>query len=185
MKLFSKYNRVNIITTVTVLLVTGIVYYMTISWILTGQKDKDLKVEEQEILDYAALNHKLPQTFQSEDQQITFTETAPGSVTRQFINTEYFKKFRHKNWHGYHDHHKGGEYESGRGLETAVSVDGKYYKVLIVESNVETEDLISIIFIITIAVILVLLLVLLITNRLLFKRIWQPFLRHNGATKAL
>ena len=175
MKLFSKYNRVNIITTVMVLLVTGIVYYMTISWILTGQKDKDLKVEEQEVLDYAVLNHKLPQTFQSEDQQITFSEAAPGSVTRQFINTEYFKKFIHNEKHGHHHHHKDGEYESGRGLITAVSVDGKYYKVLIVESNVETEDLISIIFIITIAVILVLLLVLLITNRLLLKRLWQPF----------
>ena len=175
MKLFAKYNRVNIITTVMVLLVTGIVYYITISWILTGQKDKDLKVEEQEIFDYVALNHQLPQTFESEDQQITFSEAAAGSVTRQFINTNYYKKFPHNERHGHHHRHQDGEYEAGRGLITAVLAGDRYYKVLIVESKVETEDLISIIFIITIAVILISLLVLLVTNRLLLKRIWQPF----------
>jgi signal transduction histidine kinase len=47
--------------------------------------------------------------------------------------------------------------------------------VLIVESKVETEDLIQIIFGITIGVILFLLLVLLIANRLILNRLWQPF----------
>jgi len=44
MKLLALYNRVNIITTVIVMLITGIIYYQAISWILTNQKDKDLKV---------------------------------------------------------------------------------------------------------------------------------------------
>src|SRR5580658_3551192 len=93
MKLSAKYNRVNLVTTIVVLLITGIVYYQAISWILTNQKDKDLKVEEQEVFDYVALNHHLPQTFESNDQQITFTEAKPGSIKREFINTMYFKKW--------------------------------------------------------------------------------------------
>jgi len=56
-----------------------------------------------------------------------------------------------------------------------VTVGDKYYKVLIVESTVETEDLIRLIFTITIGVILLLLLILVITNRLILKRLWQPF----------
>jgi hypothetical protein len=44
------------------------------------------------------------------------------------------------------------------GLISSVTVNGKYYKILIVESKVETEDLIQIIFGITIGVILFLLL---------------------------
>jgi signal transduction histidine kinase len=174
MKLVNRYNRVTLITTIIVMLVTGIIYYQAISWILTGQKDTDLKVEEKEVFDYVNLNHHLPQTFESNDQLITFTETKPNTVHREFIDTVYFKKWnengRHKRRHA-----RAGEYEPGRGLITAVTVGNNYYKVLIIESKVETEDLIRIIFIITISVILLLLLVLSVTNRLILGRLWQPF----------
>jgi signal transduction histidine kinase len=177
MKLSTRYNRVNLTTTIIVMLITGIIYYQAISWILTNQEDKDLVVEEREVFDYVNVNHQLPQTFESNDQQITFTEAKPGSVTRQFINTMYFEKWGNDDGHKRHKHkHKGGgEYEPGRGLISSVTVGKKYYKILIIESKVETEDLIRIIFIITIGVILLLLLVLLITNRLILNRLWQPF----------
>src|SRR3569833_429995 len=109
MKLLSRYNQVNLITTIIVMLITGFVYYQAISYILTGQKDKDLVVEEKEIFDYVRLNHALPQTFESNDQQITFTRVVPGTVKREFINTEYYKKDED-------------EYESGRGLISSVAV---------------------------------------------------------------
>lgn len=170
MKLFTRYNYVNLATTIVVLFITGIVYYQAISWILTYQKDKELRAEEQEISDYVHLNHHLPQTFETSDQQITFFEAKPGTVKRRFFNTSYFKK---------HDHEKGeqekGEFEPGRGLITSVQAAGKFYKVLIVVSRVETEDLIQLIFSITVAVVLVLLLTLLITNRLILNRLWRPF----------
>ena len=173
MKLLAKYNRVNLITTVVVMLITGIVYYQAISLILTHQKDKDLKVEEQEVFDNVRLNHQLPQTFLSNDQQITFSLAKPGSVKRHFINTMYFKKWDKDEGGGRHKNE--GEYESGRGLVSSVVVGDKYYKIQIVESRVETEDLIQLIFTITIGVILFLLLVLVITNRLILNRLWQPF----------
>jgi len=162
MKLLDKYNRVILITTVVVMVITGVIYYGAISWILTNQVDKDLVVEENEVFDYVKLNHHLPQVFDSDDQQISFYPKPPGSVARQFINTAY-----------YNTHDKG--YESGRGIISSVTVNGKYYKILVVESKVETEELIRIIFIITIIVILLLLGTLLVTNRLILNRLWQPF----------
>jgi signal transduction histidine kinase len=158
-----------------VMLITGIIYYQAISYILTGQKDRDLVVEEQEIFDYVKLNHHLPQTFESNDQQITFTPASPGSVTREFINTMYFKQWGKDDKYKKHKHRREGEYESARGLISSVAVGNKYYKILIVESKVETEDLIRFIFSITIGVILLLLLVLVVTNRLILNRLWQPF----------
>lgn len=183
MKLFSKYNQVNLATAIVVMLITGIIYYQAISWILTGQKDKDLVVEENEVFDYVELNHKLPQTFQSNDQQISFSETKPGSVKRRFIDTSYFKKwdrrafhYRGQNFKRRHGNNgRLGWYEAGRGLVSAVTAGDKYYRILIIESKVETEDLIRLIFTITICVILLLLLVLLLTNRLILNRLWQPF----------
>ena len=173
MKLLAKYNRVNLVTTIIVMLITGVIYYQAISWILTRLNDKDLLVEEQEVFEYVRLNHRLPQTFESDDQQITFSPAAPGSVIRQFINTVYFKKW--DNPHHKHRHKNEGEYETGRGLVSSVAVGNDYYRIQIVESTVETEDLIRLIFFITIGVILLLLLTLLLTNRLILSRLWQPF----------
>ena len=174
MKLQTRYNYVNLATTIVVLLITGVIYYQAISWILTRQKDQDLKVEEQEVFDYVALNHHLPQTFDSDDQQITFYEARPGTINREFFNTTYFKKWD-KDDHHRHRHHRNGDYEPGRGLISSVTAGDKFYKILIIESKVETEDLIRLIFLITIGIILLLLLVLLITNRLLLTRLWRPF----------
>ena len=172
MKLLAKYNRVNLATTIVVMLITGIIYYQAIELILTNKIDKDLAVEENEVFEYTNRNHQLPEVFESNDQQITFTEAKPGSVTRQFINTVYRNK---KEEHSGKHRHKHGEFESGRGLISSVTVGNKYYQILIVESKVETEDLIQIIFGITAGVILLLLITLFVTNRLLLNRLWQPF----------
>jgi signal transduction histidine kinase len=174
MKLQTRYNYVNLATTVVVMLLTGIIYYQAISWILTNQKDKDLKVEENEVFDYVKLNHRLPQTFESNDQQITFSPAGPGSVKREFIDTLYFRKWDHDG--GRKHHHRGaGRYETGRALISSVAVGDKYYRILIVESRVETEDLIRLIFAITIGVILLLLVVLVVTNRFILNKLWRPF----------
>jgi hypothetical protein len=97
MKLLATYNRVNLITTIIILLVTAFAYYQAISWVLTRQKDKDLADEEMEIFEYVALNHQLPQTFETKHQQISFLEVKPGSIRRKIIDTVYFKKWNKSN----------------------------------------------------------------------------------------
>src|ERR1700753_2376673 len=129
MKLQTRYNYVNLAAGTVILLITGIIYYQAISWILTYQKDKDLNVEEQEILDYVRLNNQLPQTFQYNDQQTTYTIAKPGSVKREFINTMYFRRWDENRPHHKHHGGPGGEYESGRGLVTSVTAGNIYYKV--------------------------------------------------------
>lgn len=161
MKLFTRYYRVNLVTTIVVMLLTGMVYYWAISRILIGVADKDLVVEEREVFEYVRLNHSLPQVFESKDQQISFARVN-GPVKREFIDTSYYNPKEHGD-------------EEGRGLVSSVMVNGARYKVTVVQSSVETDDLIRVIFGITIAVILLLLLVLFMVNRLVLGRIWQPF----------
>ncbi len=162
MKLLTKYNRVNLITAILVILVTGVIYYQVISMILNRQVDQDLEVEEQEVFEFVRLNHHLPQVFKSTDQQILFKQVGAVKIPRHFINTNFYNSKEKEN-------------ESGRGLISSVIVGGQKYKILIVESKVETEDLVQIIFGITLAVILILLTVLFIINRLILGRLWQPF----------
>jgi two-component system, OmpR family, sensor histidine kinase QseC len=174
MRLLDRYNRVTLATTIIVMLITGIIYYVAINLILIDDVDKDLTVEENEIFESVKKNNQLPQEFESNEQQISFYEAVPGSVKREFIDTVY--KNIPSQYHRRHHHHEH-EYESGRGLVSSITAGGKYYKITIVKSTVEAEDLLKIIFGITIGVILLLLLTLFITNRLLLNRLWQPF--HN------
>jgi len=161
-KLLTKYNRVNLLVAVLVILVTGVIYYLVISQILNRQVEQDLEVEEQEIFEFVRLNHRLPQVFKSNDQQIVFQKAGNAKISRHFINTDFFNS-REK------------EKESGRGLISSVMVWDQKYKILIVESKVETDDLVQIIFAITLAVVLILVIVLLLINRLILRTLWQPF----------
>lgn len=162
MKLLAKYNRINIGVTVLIMLITGIIYYYAISRILTNQIDKDLELEESEVFNFVRLNHKLPEVYESNHQEIIFTAIKNQQIKRRFLDTLY-REIEPK------------ELEPGRALISAVQVAGQNYRILVTQSKVETEDLIQIIFLITIALIVVLLIVLLVLNRVILKSIWQPF----------
>ena len=47
MKLLARYNRVNILATIIVLLLGGFCYYFILKTVLLDQLDDDLKVEQQ------------------------------------------------------------------------------------------------------------------------------------------
>lgn len=162
MKLLDRYNRISLLTTVVVIIVAGFVYYFTISYILTGQVDKDLLVEENEIFDYVKLNHRLPQVFKSEDLKIVFEPIGGDVVKRSFLDTRFY------------DAHEQEE-ETGRTLISSVKVGVQRYRILITESKVETDYLIRFIFGITLGIIFILLLALLIINRLSMRKLWQSF----------
>ena len=86
MKLSSRYSRVNIITSLVILLITGIAYYLVIHYILTQQLDKDLAVEEQEISAYTKLYHSLPPAGNFKDQIVRY-KTGVTALSRRFIDT--------------------------------------------------------------------------------------------------
>jgi signal transduction histidine kinase len=162
MKLLNKYNRLNIAATVLIMLITGVIYYFTISHILTGQIEKDLVLEENEIFAFVRLNNELPHVYESNHQHISFRLLGPGKPKRRFLDTTY------KTLHG-------NNIEAARALISSVRLQRKNYEISVLQSTVETEDLIQIIFLITIGVIVALLAVLLLLNRLILTHMWRPF----------
>lgn len=161
MKLFTHYNRINLITTVVVLIITGALYYAAISYILNHQVDKDILTEEGETLNYIKEHNGLPHEIDSKYLKVNY-RPVDRPVERHFLNMDFYNKKEREN-------------ESGRGLISSAVVNGRIYQITIVESKVETEDLIKIVFMITIGVILSLLIILFITNRFILNRIWKPF----------
>lgn len=162
MKLLAKYNRINILVTISVLLISSICFYIMIRHVLLNQLDEDLKVEEQEIIDFVKTNNKLPDPSSYEDQQIEFKTANDNSTLKKFSSV----KLNHKT---------DNEEELYRQYEFNIAADGKYYKVDVRKSQEETEDLIKMIALVTLGIVVLLLLILFLINRFLLSRLWKPF----------
>ena len=192
MKLFTRYSRVNIIASILALLLGSIGYYFTVRYVLVHQLDDTLKIEEAEIMDFVQTRNRLPRPANYRDQQISF-QPAPAPVTRAFIDRsgppeqqsdatspppqqEPGETSRHGR------HHR--DREPYRQLIFPVQVAGQWYTASVSESQEETEDLLELIMMITAGMILLLLGTLFLANRLLLRRIWQPFYQTVAAMRA-
>jgi signal transduction histidine kinase len=172
MKLSSRYNRANIITSIIVLIITGIIYYLVIHLILTNKLDRDLAVEENEIRQYTQTYKKLPLPATYLDQQVSYREPRGASADiREFSYTTYLNP-------------KEKELEPGRSLVTTVNLNGKTVIVTITKSRVESEDLVRIILLITLGITVLLLVSLLLINRFVLSRLWKPFYQVLNRMKA-
>lgn len=172
MKLAQRYNRANLITSFIILTITGVIYYITIHFILTEKLDKDLVIEEKEIEAYLNNYGKLPFPGDFLHQKVTYRKLIAGqTIERSFFYDDFYNEAEKEN-------------EPGRSLITSVNLKGENYKVTISKSRVESEDLIQLIFMITLAVTILLLISLLLINRFVLQRIWSPFYSTLGMMKA-
>jgi signal transduction histidine kinase len=162
MKLFTRYSRINILASILALLLGSMGYYFMIRGILIHELDDALRVEEAEILSHVRTLDELPEPSNYRDQQISFAP-AEAPIRRQFLNITR------------HEHHRHDEWQPYRQLLFPVTVKGLFFTVAVTKSEEETEDLLEWIMLVTAGMILVMLGILFMANRLLLRRIWQPF----------
>src|SRR5207302_6562065 len=122
MKLLAKYNRINVIATAIVLLLSGICYYFFIRAVLINQLDKDLKVEQREITDFVKENNQLPEPANYKDEQEEYIPANEEKIIRKFSSVDIFNKEHNEN-------------VSYRQLEFPLSVAGKEFKIQIKKSQ--------------------------------------------------
>lgn len=163
MKLANQYNRVNLLVSLTVLLLTGVIYYVVIHFILTEKLDRDLKIEEDEIRAYVSTYHKLPLPGDFQDQKVAYRPVKEDDTSgRIFSNCVYLNE-------------KENEEEPGRSLLTYILVNKQLFEVTVIKSRLEAEGLVKLIFLITLGIIAFLLFVLFLINRFLLNSLWRPF----------
>src|SRR5580704_8941813 len=114
MKLVSRYNRINIIATIIVLLVASIFYFFILRYVLIHQLDNTLKVEEAEISNYVKVHDQLPEATDYRDQHTHFEEVSQP-VSRQFNNIRL---------RGEHGH----EMRSYRELSFPIAIHEQHFK---------------------------------------------------------
>jgi len=162
MKLFSKYNRINLIATIIIFLLASATFYIVIRYILIDQVDEDLKIEQREIQTYVKKHDLLPESVPVKDQKISYEPA-----------TDLLQKRKFKTFIAYDSMAK--EKNSSRVLQFGIEANGKLYKVTVVKSLEGTDDLIHSILLITSTTILLILVASLTINRVVLKRLWKPF----------
>src|SRR5579871_3756672 len=135
MRLFSKYNRVNIVVSILALLVGSVSYYFAVRYVLVSQLDDNLRTEEAEVMDHVRAKGQLPEPTSYRDQMVHF-DSAGSPARRRFLDTR-LPTGRH--------HH----FEPFRELQFSVTAAGQLYTVYIDISEEDTEDLLMVIMLIT------------------------------------
>ena len=169
MKLFGRYNRVNILATILVLLIGGFCYYFLLRRILIHQLDNALKVEEAEIIDFVKNKNQLPEPTSYRDQVIRYT-ASQEPTKRKFKSVSLLDAAE-------------AEMKPFRQLEFSVSIRDQFFTVSVTKSQAEAEFLLGSIAIMTLAVIMLLLLIQFLANRLMLRKLWSPFYEILGSIK--
>jgi signal transduction histidine kinase len=162
MKLFAKYNRINITSTILIFLLGCLAFFLLLRYIVIKQVDEDLKIEKNEILTYVNRFHHLPNIIEVRDQYTTYQKlNKPLHIDKIFTHTAYEKNKRRN--------------ELQRTIEFAFPVNDAWYLADVSKSLEETNRLIASIIIITITIILLILVVTFFINRVVLKKLWRPF----------
>lgn len=162
MKLTDHYNKVSILTTLSVLLIGGIIYYATIRYIADQQIDRDLTEEVDEVNQYIDLHKQLPKQVDFDEDHTTFENIGTRTVVRRFFDTTFYNTNEKKT-------------EGGRAVTGTIRFNKDNYKVVISESTEANEYLIQLILVITILLAIILLTILFIVNRVVLTGLWKPF----------
>ena len=162
MKLFTRYNRINVIASILIFLIGCVAFYFVISYVLVRQLDKTLHNEQTEILQYSKEHNALPEILNTTDQQIVFEPT-----TKLLIKPKYAS---HKLWDV-----KDKDMEWVRNLTFTVSLSDKIFKVTVTKSQMETEDLLTLILYVAISMVALIIIANFIINRRVLQKLWRPF----------
>lgn len=160
MKLAAHYSKASIIISVSVLLISGVIYYLIINHIARQQLDNDLADELEELVAYVNTNHRFPKS--DNEDQVSYVKTNLQLFDTKFFDAPFLNTKENDN-------------EAGRAVAALLKVNDQNYIATIVESREDTEYLIQIISLITIILTAVLLSVLIITNRYVLNGLWRPF----------
>lgn len=162
MKLAGHYNKASIIISISVLLISGIIYYIAINQIARNQLDNNLAEEIEEVEIYIKTNHQLPKQVDFDEDVTTFTKTTITNYPTHFFDAVYTNLKEKKA-------------EQGRAVAALIALNGHNYIVKIIVSREGTEYLIQVISIITLLLTVILLSILVVTNKLVLNKLWQPF----------
>lgn len=161
MKLFTKYNRINLIGMIVLFLLSGIIYYVFISKVLVHEVDEALGKYEKQVKSYVAKNDSLPIFKNFEEVQVKY------SITNHTVKKEYSQVRLYDP-----DDRKMGTF---RQIVFTQFVKGKRYKISVAKPLEGTKLLIRIISYSTLGILLFIIVISSLLNHIILRKLWRPF----------
>ncbi len=163
MKLFTKYNRINVVSTVIIFLLGCGAFSILLRYVIISQVDEDLKIEKNEVVTYVHQFNHLPTVIEVRDQYTTYKPVEkPTSQNNKIFTNKVYDKAEH-------------ETELRRTIEFTVDVNNIWYLVSVSKSLEGADELIQTIIAITLTIISLILIVTFFINRFVLRRLWKPF----------
>lgn len=162
MKLFTRYNRLNILVTITGFILAGVILFIVIRSVLIDQLDDDLQIEKNEIETFVSAHDALPEIIPVRHQVVKYRQVdSPFRLVHYSIVEAY-------------DSSKEDE-DDFRSIDFGVQAAGKHFQVSVMKPMEATENLLWMILAIILFIILVILAVFYLINRAILKKLWRPF----------
>lgn len=161
MKLFTQYNRITLWVLVLFFLLSSLIYYSLMRGLLFIELDKQLVKIEKRIEDYVQLHHAFPPTVAEplDDLRVSYIKTSQGGERswRRIPPAE------------------GKNADNIREMTFYIQLDQQWYQVTVtrtLEGIKATALMVVRTAVITLIVVVV---ASVLVNRMLFRRLWQPF----------
>lgn len=161
MKLFTKYNRINLLVMSLLFLVAGVTYYVLISKVLVHEVDEALGKYKEQVEKYVAKNDSLP-VFRNFEEVLVSYKVTQHKQHKKFSQVELYNIDDKKT-------------ETFRQLVFTEQVGEKLYLIAVAKPLEGTKLLIRTVAYSTLAILLVIIIVSLVLNYLVLRKLWQPF----------
>jgi len=170
MKLFTRYNRINLTVMVLLFLISGICYYFLINYVLIHELDEALEDYRERIENYADLNNELPLISSMDETHVSYTVVEKSKKHQHFQSLMLTDTIENKR-HNY------------RQLTYYQKVKNDHYRITLAKPIEGVKLLTRTVVIITIAMLLIVITTTIVLNLVILRRLWQPFYLSLAAMK--
>lgn len=161
MKLFTKYNRINLTAMAVLFVLSAFTYYSIINWVLIHELDESLDQYRNKISEFVSRKHELPPIETVDDLQVEYKAvTIPASKSYELVDLYNISEKKT---------------EKFRRLLYGQQVGQQYYRVSIAKPLEGVHLMAKLIAGTTLLLLLATIVISLLINHLLLKRLWRPF----------
>jgi signal transduction histidine kinase len=171
MKLFSRYNRLNLVMLVVVFVVSGALYYVSLKKIMIHEMDEELYKKRKQLSRYVERYGHVPSSSGLDEIILEF-RPAEKILKKPKVSLIY----RYDP-----EEQKMDEY---RELRYSQQIDGRWYNVSVLKAVEGMSTLFRFITQTTLAIILFAVMASWLLNRFLLKKLWRPFYNTIAAIRA-
>ena len=161
MKLFTRYNRIILLITVLLFLISSIAYYILLDHILLKEVDEVLSHRRTRMEIYARTTGNLPVADRMGEVRVSYLPV-PKPVKKLHSIVTLYDSLENKS-------------APFRKLVFTLPVKDQLYQVTLERPLAGTHNLLETIILVTLATLLVILLVSVLLNRLVLEKLWEPF----------